>query len=102
MPAECFRLTYDLINFSYKFKGCVRSIFAGLFCKSKGEHLWNKKNYLLFHFESSFRSRDNQILTFQIFNIMTSSTAQAWSTKHILLNNLGSKHSLVIKFDRFM
>ena len=29
---------------------------------------------------------------------MTSSNAQAWNTKHILLNNLGSKHSLVIKF----
>ena len=29
---------------------------------------------------------------------MTSSNAQAWHTKHILLNNLGSKHSLVVKF----
>ena len=33
---------------------------------------------------------------------MTSSNAQAWNTKHILLNNLGSKHSLVIKFGQFM
>ena len=33
---------------------------------------------------------------------MTSSNAQAWNTKHILLNNLGSKCSLVMKFDQFM
>ena len=39
-----------------RFEGCVRYIFASLFSKSKGEH-----------FKSSFRSSDNQILTFQIF-----------------------------------
>ena len=33
---------------------------------------------------------------------MTSSNAQAWNTKHILLNNLGSKRSLVMKFDQFI
>ena len=33
---------------------------------------------------------------------MTSSNAQAWNTKHILLNNLGSKYSLVMKFGQFM
>ena len=33
---------------------------------------------------------------------MTSSNAQAWNTKHILLNNLGSKHSLLMKFCQFM
>ena len=33
---------------------------------------------------------------------MTSSNAQAWNTKHRLLNNLGSKCSLVIKFGQFM
>ena len=33
---------------------------------------------------------------------MTSLNAQAWNTKHILLNNLGSKHSLVMKFGQFM
>ena len=33
---------------------------------------------------------------------MTSSNAQAWNTKHILLNNLGSKCSLVMKFGQFM
>ena len=33
---------------------------------------------------------------------MTSSNAQAWSKKHILVNNLGSKRSLVMKFGKFM
>ena len=51
----------------HSFNGYVRYIFAGLFCKSKEEHLRNKEKCSLFHLESSFRSRDNQILTFQIF-----------------------------------
>ena len=33
---------------------------------------------------------------------MTSSNIQAWNTKHILLNNLGSKCNLVMKFGQFM
>ena len=33
---------------------------------------------------------------------MASSNAPAFNKKHILLNNLGSKHSLVIKFGQFM
>ena len=33
---------------------------------------------------------------------MTSSNAQAWNTKLILLNNLGNKCSLVMKFGQFM
>ena len=64
-------------------KGCVRCIFADLFYMSKTKHLWNKENKILFHFESSFCSWDNQILTFSV-----------WNAKPIL-NNLGSKHSLV-------
>ena len=42
-----------------------------------------------------------EIIKFQLFrywNVMTSSDAQAWNTKHILLDNLRSKHSLVMKF----
>ena len=48
-------------------KGCFHYFFASWFCKSKGEHLWNKEKCFLFHFRSSFRSWDNQILTFEIF-----------------------------------
>ena len=33
---------------------------------------------------------------------MTSLNAQAWNTKHLLLNNLGSKHILVMKFGQVM
>ena len=47
--------------------------------------MWNKEKCFLFHFESSFRSWDNQILTFH--DVMTSSSAQAWNTKRVLLNN---------------
>ena len=38
---------------------------------------------------------------FRYSNTMTSSNAQEWNTKHIL-KNLGSKRSLVMKFDQFM
>ena len=48
------------------FKGCVHYIFASLFCMSKRKCLWNNKDCFLFELESSFRSWENQILTFQI------------------------------------
>ena len=44
----------------------------------------------------------NNIKRFRYSNIMTSSNAQARNMRHILLNNLGSKCSLVMKFGRFM
>ena len=46
-----------------------------------------------------------EIIKFYIFrysNVMMSSNALAWNTKLILLNNLGSKVILVMKFDQFM
>ena len=49
------------------FKDCVSYIFASLFYMCKWEVLWNKEKGFSFYFESSFRSWDNQILTFQIF-----------------------------------
>ena len=55
------------LDSSKLFKGCGHYIFTSLFCKSKREDLWNKEKYFLFHFGSSFRSWDNQILNFQIF-----------------------------------
>ena len=45
--------------------GCVRYIFTSLFCMSKREDMKNNGKCFLFHFESSFHSWDNQILTFQ-------------------------------------
>ena len=44
----------------------------------------------------------NQILTFQILSVMTSSNTEAWNTKQILLNNWGNKHSLVMKTGQFI
>ena len=61
--------------------------------KSKWEHLANSE-CVLFHFKSSFRSRENQILKFQI-----KQEIQAQNKKYILLNNLGS---LLMNFDQYM
>ena len=47
--------------------GHNRYIFPILFFKSKGEHLGNKEQSFLFHFKSSFRSRENQIFELKIF-----------------------------------
>ena len=61
------QVAFDIIVVSlHIFKDFVHYIFASLFM-SKREHLWNKEKCFLFHFESSFRSWGNQILTFQIF-----------------------------------
>ena len=79
------KLKQEIITKIIIVRGCHRYIFASLFFTSKREHLWNKEKRFLFHFESSFRLSDNQVSTFQM-----------------LLNNLGSKHSLVIKFCQFM
>ena len=48
-------------------KGCVRYIFASLFFRSKREYLSNSGKCFLFHFKSSFRSPENQVLEFYIF-----------------------------------
>ena len=65
--AQLGRLPFQIYIETQMFKDCVRYIFASLFCMSKGEKLWNKEKYFLFHFESYFRSWDNQNLNFQIF-----------------------------------
>ena len=52
-------------------KRCVRYVFASLFCKSKGKHLWNKEKWFLFHFESSFRF----LIKFQVFRYSNVKTA---------------------------
>ena len=72
-------------------KGCVRNIFAGLSFKSKRKHL-----------KSSFCSRENQISEFQIFRYhyvikCLSIKQDMHSTEY-----LGSKDSLLMKFDQFM
>ena len=91
-----------ILNFTYTFKGYACYIFTGFFCMSKREHLWNKEKCFLFHFKSSCCSWHNQLWTYYVFHIMMSSNAKVWNTKHMVLNNLGSKHHLLIKFGQFM
>ena len=55
-----------LISILQTIKGCPLYIFASLFCMYKKEHLQNKEQCFLFHFESSSRSWGNQILTFRV------------------------------------
>ena len=45
-------------------EGCVHYIFASLFFTTKRAHSWNLEKCFLFHFKSSFHSRENQILEF--------------------------------------
>ena len=50
-------------------EGFVCHVFTVLFFDSRKEHLWNKEKCFLFYCESSFRSLDNQTLTFQYLNV---------------------------------
>ena len=73
------------------FKGCVHFIFTGLFCMSMRELFRNNEKCFLFHFESSFCSWGNQVLTFKTFEYRdVIKWLSIWNTKHILLNKLGS------------
>ena len=57
------RLLLDLLNI----EGCVCYFLASLLFKSKLQHLLNQEKCFLIHLKSSFRSRENQTLEFQIF-----------------------------------
>ena len=86
----------------FKAKGCVRYSFASLFSMSKREHSWKKEKIFYFTSKALFVIEIIKFKLFSYSNAMTSSNAQAWNTKHILLNNLGSKQILVMKFGQFM
>ena len=77
-------------------------IFASFFFKCKREQLSNWEKYFFFHFKSSFRSQENQILEFYIFQISWRLKCLSIKKKCILLNNLGSNYSLLIKFCQFI
>ena len=82
MPRPISFLRYEtkrVIKFwLIQLKVVFRYIFASLFGISKREHFRNKEKCFF------------------------SSNSQAWNTKHILLNYLGIKSSLVMKFGQFM
>ena len=59
------------------------------------EHLWNKEKRFLFLFKSSFCSWEDQILDFQISKFYEVIT---WYKEYLQLNDLGSIHSLIMKF----
>ena len=111
LPWNTFQLSFylsaldiDLVSSSDdEFKGCVRYIFASLFCVSKREHFRNKEKYFLFHFKSSFHSWDNQVLIkFLDIQISWHHQMPKHETQNTLLNNLRSKCILVMKFGQFM
>ena len=85
-----------------KCKSCVCYIFASLFFKSKKEHLWKLEKHFLFHFKTLFVLGKIRFLYCRHSNFMTSSNTLAWNKKYILLNNLRSKHILLMKFAQFM
>ena len=89
--------------FQLGFKGCVSATFLLVyFVCLKESTCETRKNAFYFTLKALFVL---EIIKFQILrysNVMTSSNAKRWNTKHILQNNLGSKHSLVIKFGQFM
>ena len=81
----------------WRFKGYVHYFFASLFCKPKGEHLWNNEKCFLFHFKSSFHSSDNQILAFQIFKCYDVIKYPSMKHQAHFTENLENKHNLVMK-----
>ena len=82
------------------FKGCVRYIFASLFFKSKREHFWNWKMFFISLRRLFPFSRKSN---FRISGIQLSWRHQMRKHKrrNTLLNNLGNKHSLLMKFGQF-
>ena len=48
-------------------QGCVHNILLVCFLSLQDSTCKTRKNVFLFHFKSSFRSQENQILKFQIF-----------------------------------
>ena len=78
-------------------KGFI-TFFASFILSFKESTCKRRKNVFLFYFESSFLSWDYQILLFQIFKCHDVIKYPSMKHETHLLNNLGSKHSLVVKF----
>ena len=73
-------------------KGCAYYIFARVLVRLGKIFFISLR---LFHSKSSSHSQENQSLNFYIF--------KSYSVKkHILLSNLDSKHTMLMKFDQLM
>ena len=84
-------------------KGCVRYILLVCFVCLKESTCETRKNAFYFTTKALLVLEIiNQLLTFQIFKYHDVIKCPRINTKHILVNNLGSKCSLVIKFGQFM
>ena len=68
----------------------------------KESTLKTRKNIFYFTSKALFVLEIIKFKLSRYSDVMTSSNAPARNMKHILLNNLRSKHSLVMKFDQFM
>ena len=97
MSRVCLLLQHIIPNLKV-----VSVTFLLVFFMSKREHFWNKENVFYFTLKILFVLEIIRFLFFRYSNVMTSSNAKAVNTKHILLNYLGSKHSLLLKFGQFM
>ena len=60
------------------------------------------KNVFYFTSKALFILEKIKFWNFRYSSFMTSSNALRWNKKYISLNNLGSKHSLLMKFGQFM
>ena len=61
-----------------------------------------RKIFFYFISKALFVLEKSKIQNFRYSSFLTSSNAYAKSKQYLLLNNLGSKHSLLIKFGQFM
>ena len=62
----------------------------------------NLAKCFLFLFKSSFLSRENHILIYQIFKFHDGIKCLRIKQKYVSLNNLRSKHSLLMTFGQFL
>ena len=96
---------YLFAIFQYRhflFNVCVCYISASLYFKSKREYLSKQQQCFPFHFKTSFRSRENQILEFYVFKFHDVIKCLSIKQEINFMNNLGSKHSLLMKFRQFV
>ena len=61
-----------------------------------------RKNAFYFSSKALFVLKKVKFQNFRYLSFMMSSNAQAYNKKFIFLNNLGRKHSLLMKFGQFM
>ena len=82
-------------------KGCVRYIFASLFLRLNESTRQTRENVFYFTWKALFVFEKIKFQNSSFSNFVTSSNASA-KNKCILLNNVGSKHSLLMKWPGYV